>query len=564
VVQADWRVREVHTVSVRLRVRAHEARGINQRLFALGQLRNAVVRDARRRVEMLREDPGWRSHARISDARERQAAYSRLRHEYGVGEIATRELACAHWNASGWMSDLLDRRAANALGREVWQSVEAWLYRGGGRPRTRHPRERNIAEGNDLNGGLVLKNGRLAWSTQAINRSNGRLGRKRLDLTLDWSCLATAQRAYVHAHLFALRRVGIRRDVVRGRARYWALLCLDCAPYRSQDYQERLARRPQAILGLDMGPTEQAWATDQAAGIIRLGDEALARAARSIARERRTQRALDRSRRAANPDCYDVRGRAIRGRRPRKLSRHGRQLAAEHAETKRKAAAQRRQATIAQVRQAALRAPVVRVEDQSLRSWQAGGYGSRMHLTTPGAFLARLDRELKLTKGRVERLPLRSAFSQCCVCGRKQRKPRSQNWHECEHQDCPIRGIRLHRHLFSAWLMHVTASPQSGGIPGLHEGTLATLLRRDPVLQDSLVKLCATRRGRDKHPEGGRFASEGAAGRSADEAKPTPALPARTRRADALGNAALPGLGMATRPSPRQPRTYMCSCAGRT
>ena len=537
---SDWQVGGIHTVAVRLRGRAHEAHGIDQRLFAPGQLRNAVVRDARQRVELLRRDPLWRSHATISVPRERQAAYAQLRHEYKVVETATRERACAHWKASGWMSDLLDRRAANALGREVWQSVEAWLYRGGGRPRTRHPRERNIVEGNDLGGGLVLKSGRLVWSTQAINRSKGRLGRKRLDLTLDWSCLASSQRAYVQAHLPTLRRVGIRRDVVCGCARYWALLCLACAPYRSQDYQERIARRPAGdVVGLDMGPTEQAWVSNDAAGVIRPGDVALQRAKHAAARERRRQRALDRSRRAANPECYDTRGRTVRGQRPRKLSNRGRRLAGEHAEARRKAAAQRRRAAIAAAREASLIAPILRVEDQSLRSWQAAGYGARMHLTTPGAFLARLDRELKLTGGRVERLPLRAAFSQYCVCGSKVKKPRSLNWHECQHQDCRIHGIRLHRHLFSAWLMHITASPQSGGIPGLHEGSLATLLRSDPVLQESLVKLCAARRGRDKHPEGGRFASEGAAG-TAREAKPTPTPPARNTQADVPRNAALP------------------------
>lgn len=202
-------------------------------------------------------------------------------------------------------------------------------------------------------------------------------------------------------------------------------------------------------------------------------------------------------------------------------------------------------------REVSLIAPVLRVEDQSLHSWQASGYGARMALTTPGAFLARLERELKLTGGHIERLPLRSAFSQYCVCGTKVKKPRSLNWHECQHHDCPIHGIRLHRHLFSAWLMHATASTESGGIAGLHRGTLATLLRRDPVLQESLVKLCAARRGRDKHPEGGRFASEGAAGRTAREAKPTSTPPARDMRADVPGNAALPDPGVALRPSPR-------------
>jgi hypothetical protein len=41
----------MHVVKIRLRTQPHEARGIDQRLYALGQLRNAVVREARRRAE---------------------------------------------------------------------------------------------------------------------------------------------------------------------------------------------------------------------------------------------------------------------------------------------------------------------------------------------------------------------------------------------------------------------------------------------------------------------------------------------------------------------------------
>lgn len=181
-------------------VRPHEARGIDQGLFALGQLRNAVVRDARKRAGRMREDERWRAHAEINDPKERRAAYATLRQEHGVGQTATRELACAHWKATRWMADLLDRRSANALGREVWQSVEAWLYGGAGRPRTDHPARREMAWGNDLNGGLTLNADprkqpvrhvndlSVTWSTQAINRSAERLGHKRLELALDWSC----------------------------------------------------------------------------------------------------------------------------------------------------------------------------------------------------------------------------------------------------------------------------------------------------------------------------------------------------------------------------------------
>ena len=517
----------------------------------------------------MRKDERWRASMLIEGTDERHAAYKALRVEYGVGEIATKELACAHWKASGWMTHLLDRRSANALGGEVWQSVEAWLYRGAGRPRTQHSKTRNVAQGQDLDGGLSLRPDvrppdrrkpkagasnagkkpvsdwkasdlRVVWGSQTINRSSERLGRKRLELSLDWSCLPATRRAYVQASLPSLRRVGIRREIVRDQVHYWALLCLDCAPYRSIEYQERLATRPvDSILGLDMGPTEQAWVTETDSGVIKLGTDALFKAKATAAAERRLQRAMDRSRRASNSDCYDERGRVIRGKRPRNLSKRGQRLASEHKELRRKGAAQRKRETIIAAQEAALLASHVRVEDQNFSSWQASGYGKRMAVTLPGLFLARLDAELKLTNGLAKRLPLRSAFSQYCICGSKVKKPRGQDWHQCEQAVCPIQGLRLNRHLFSAWLMRVTASTQHGSIAALHEGTLKTLLMDsmggETVLQESVIALCAIRRGRVKHPEGDLTKArkrdreiEGVTDRTAQEAKPTQALPDRS------------------------------------
>jgi len=52
---------------------------------------------------------------------------------------------------------------------------------------------------------------------------------------------------------------------------------------------------------------------------------------------------------------------------------------------------------------------------------------------------------------------------------------------------------RLDRHLFSAWLMRITASRELGSVPALHEGTLATSLTHPyggaPVLQESVLPL---------------------------------------------------------------------------
>lgn len=517
----------------------------------------------------MKDDARWRTNMEIADKKERSQAYRLLRNEYGVGDFFTREIAGAHWKASKYMPDLLDRRAANALGHEIWLSIEAWLYRGGGLPRTDHPRTRNMAWGNDLGGGLTLKSPHrgyaigdsnlsdlhLLWGTASINKSSSRLHSKKLDLSLDWSCVSASRRTHIQTNLPALRRVGISREIVRGRSCYWAHLCLDCPPYRSRAHIERMASRPaDMILGLDMGPTSQAWATADDSGEIVLGAAALARVKETAARERRCQRALDRSRRATNPECYDERKRAIKGKRPRTLSKRGQRLQIENTEDLRVSAAQRKSATIKQAQAAALLAPRIRVEDQNFRSWQKQ-YGKRMTLTAPGLFLQRLSREATLSGGVIERLPLRSAFSQYCVCGTKIKKPRSQDWHECDRSACPLYHLRLDRHLFSAFLMRATASAERG-IIALHEGVLATSLVEEyggvPVFQESLLRLCGKRRGRGKHPEGVASVSiqhasdvKGVVGRSAQlvirgedvSHQPTLALPT----GDAVGTSSVFG-----------------------
>jgi hypothetical protein len=184
--------------------------------------------------------------------------------------------------------DLLDRRAANALGREVWVSIEAWVYqaqKGAGQPHVFSPSERDVAWGNDQGGGLRLKpadklaDWRVVWSTQAINRATTRLGNKALSLRLDWSGLTAPRREHLQANIDQLRTVGIKRELIRGQSQYYALLVLSGEPYRSLEYQAQLAERAEEPLGLDMGPTEQAWVCGTRSGVISLGEQALARLA---------------------------------------------------------------------------------------------------------------------------------------------------------------------------------------------------------------------------------------------------------------------------------------------
>jgi transposase len=243
-----------------------------------------------------------------------------------------------------------------------------------------------------------------------------------------------------------VKGAAVKRETVRGKPRYFALVRIKGEPYRNPEYLNEVNKG--AVVGLDAGPSKLvAVSNGVALEINRAPRELLIQRREEQKKIRRTQRALDRSRRATNPECFDEAGRYVKGKRitvrSKAYERKQRQLAAEQ---RRQRVSRRRDETTL-TRQVMRLGTNVVVEDVDYRSWQASRYGKRMGFTAPGALMARVKREAALTGGGVTELPLKLALTQRCVCDAEVRKGISERVHSCSA--C---GLVADRDAVSAWL----------------------------------------------------------------------------------------------------------------
>ena len=208
-------------------------------------------------------------------------------------------------------------------------------------------------------------------------------------------------------------------------------------------------------------------------------DDSAKRAMVSRARRQRDrQRRLDRSRRASNPDRYELSARQRQHnqrreaaglppvqmipRGPRKRRESGKPLTAYRSDTlsrayrRERAAAAREAEAESQARRDLARQIAARfvrdhgcafvVEDCDLAGW-ARHWGRRLAAFTPGLLVSALEREaaavacLVGVDGGVERAATRTtALSQRCLCGQRVAKSLDERTHACEA--CGLRGDR--------------------------------------------------------------------------------------------------------------------------
>jgi transposase len=373
-------------------------------------------------VECMYRDPRYRT-AQGFVAQERSKRLGALRREYGLTMNGARTVAFKHWQASGWMTEVFGSRIALAVGAEVHVQVKNWMLGHTRRPGYRPSADTSVIWGNDNKGSLFMKGDQIVFSSATKRKS------LRLTLAREWR--EGTRKWGLHLQGRRVVRVGIKREQVRGRQRYFALVCVEGAPYRNPEY---LARVRAGTVGLDVGPSLLAVVgEDESYKLNRAPRELLAQRKLAGVRERRRQRAIDRSRRAMNPEAYDAQGRSIRGKRPDKKSRRQERLEARSRQRARTARVNRQADAVQVARDVMGLGTTVVTESNSYQSWQASRYGKRMGFTAPGALMSRISREAELAGGRAIEIPTSAqcAPSQYCLCGAKGKKPLSQRTHAC-------------------------------------------------------------------------------------------------------------------------------------
>ena len=250
--------------------------------------------------------------------------------------------------------------------------------------------------------------------------------------------------------------VQIKIRKIRNKWRYYLQICVEAAPLPklNADGTPRHDWSKTGRVGLDLGTSTYAVSAEHGRFVEQrnLGERNNHSTFESEKKERRLQRAMDRSRRAMNPEYYNKNGTIKKGKKTWVKSKHYIELASDYHESCRKNAANRRYANNETANRLREHGDVLITENVSVKSWvkkakkqeqdktkQASDeettrkrnkrrkrYGKSIKNRCPGGFLATCKSKFAEWHY-VDRLFCASQYDH--MTGENHQKPLSQRWH---------------------------------------------------------------------------------------------------------------------------------------
>jgi putative transposase len=237
--------------------------------------------------------------------------------------------------------------------------------------------------------------------------------------------------------------------------------------------------------------------------------------------KRRLQRAMDRSRRVANPDNYEANGKTKNGAHKWIKSRRYINQKLKVAEQERRLAAERKRSHGELTNQILALGNQIKTEKLSYKSFQKN-FGKSVKKQAPGMFVEMLRRKADAAGGYVDEFSTYSTkLSQTChSCGSVKKKLLSLRVHEC---DCGVGPVQ--RDLYSAFLArHVRADKLDA-----NQATLAWSGVEARLVQAASSYQQSAKPGVVRRPAGSQDPLSGSpANNSVDEAPDGVAMPVGT------------------------------------
>jgi len=427
----------------------HEKK-ILSRLEAARQVHNAVLGEGLKRLQLLKEsklynhalamprgrtgDNATRMQKRQYDAR--VAAFKKAERAVGLSKYDLMSWATQFTHS--WIRDHLGSQEVKAIVMRVSTSIDRYRF-GISKPCKQGRQCTHKIRRCDLCGKPKFKRHGQVHSVENITNLQGLRWRGN---HVQWRDLVIPaiidSNNPVHAHGLShrVKYVRILLKVISGRNQFYAQLVLDGKPLQQHPTIDG------AVVGLDIGPSTIAVVSENDAFLTAFCTEL-----DDISKEMRVlQRKIDRQRRANNPDCYDEKGRVIKGKRPRNKSNRMLETEVKLVELQRKQAEYRKSLHGQLANRVLEMGNVVRTEKVSYLAWQRM-YGKSVGKRAPGMFVQKLRYKSKVAGGGLEEFSTyNTRLSQTCHCGKVEKKPLSQRHHRCE---C---GVEAQRDLYSAFL----------------------------------------------------------------------------------------------------------------
>ena len=387
-------------------VKPGEERNLIGRMEAGRRLTNATLGEALRRHGLLKQSKDWQHTRTLTDKKGRGSEFQRLSKEAGFTPAALVTFARTCKNEAGW-KDRLGSNVVQRIAERVFAAVQQYAFGQRGRPRFKgvnRPLHSLEATTNAAN---------IIWQKETGCVVLG-------DLTLPVRLPSAAQDPYLHQALASKTKYCrvLWRNVNGERRWFVQLMQTGLAPAKH-------AVAEGAVVGLDIGPSTMAVVGDGSASLVKFCDSVI----QPWKETRRLQRAMDRSKRATNPQCFNTNGTWKKGQTFTPSKRYA-ALRIEAAEIERKLAAERQRAHGELANQILGLGNVIQSETLSYVAFQKN-FGKSVKVRAPGMFVEQLRRKAESAGGALMDLHTGTLkmsqydhTTQTCT-----KKPLSQRWH---------------------------------------------------------------------------------------------------------------------------------------
>jgi len=396
-----------------LRTTAADEAALEMRLDAARNIYNAALGESLRRLDLMRESLEWRrarampkGEPRSVERKARAAAFKAALERFGftAGSIQKFAEGCRD---GCWLGDHLGSHDTQTASLRAFRAVEQCAFGRRGRPRFKGKGRLHSIEGKSNEAVIRFRTDPVP----AVHYAG-----LVLPLWLDRKDKRGWQAAALDV---PTKYVRIVRRTIKGRARWFCQLV--------QAGPAPLLREPVAgVVSFDLGPSTIAAVSDEDAILEPLCPEV----EEPWQEIRRLQRALDRSRRATNPENYNADGTVRRGSRRWRRSARYKQRQRRKAELERKLAQRRRRAHGQLGNRILGQGNTIKAEKLNYRSLQKN-YGRSVKVRAPGMLVSELRRKAERAGGgMIEINPRKTALSQFDhTTGTYVKKPLSQRMH---------------------------------------------------------------------------------------------------------------------------------------
>ncbi len=414
------------------------------RLEAGRQLYNAVLSEGLTRLELVRNSELYNQAKLVpkTNKKERTTAFQKAREAYRFSDYDLQFFADATAIASVWIKSNLDAQTIQKIATRAFKTLERLIYGKAKKARFKQKGQFASLEGKTNKQGIRWTGSSVEW----------------LGLKLS-GIIDSNDPVLLHGLNSRIKYVRLVRRIINQKTYWYAqLVCEGLA------YQKPKNVIVDGIVGIDLGVSTVAIVGDNQT-IWQPFAEELTSKQKKI---RRLQRKMDRQRRANNPDNFNPNGTVKKSVKRWHTSKRYKKTANKKREIDRKQAGHRKSLHGQLVNQTLALGKTVKTEKVNVKAWQQI-YGKSIGFKAPSSFQSELVRKAESAGGTVLKFSTRkTALSQTCLCGNRQKKSLSQRVHNC--LEC---GLRMQRDIFSAYLSrYVDPKTETLSIPSARNGWL--------------------------------------------------------------------------------------------